>query len=81
MASVEERVKQIIVEQLGVDEGEVTPTASFVDDLGADSLDTVELVMAFEEAFGIEIPDEDAEKIATVKDAIEYIEKHAQAKK
>ena len=81
MASVEERVKQIIVEQLGVDEGEVTPTASFVDDLGADSLDTVELVMAFEEAFGIEIPDEDAEKIATVKDAIEYIGKHAQAKK
>ncbi len=81
MASVEERVKQIIVEQLGVDEGEVTPTASFVDDLGADSLDTVELVMAFEEAFGIEIPDEDAEKIATVKDAISYIEKHAQAKK
>jgi acyl carrier protein len=81
MASVEERVKQIIVEQLGVDEGEVTPTASFVDDLGADSLDTVELVMAFEEAFGIEIPDEDAEKIATVKDAIAYIEKHAQAKK
>ena len=81
MASVEERVKQIIVEQLGVDEAEVTPTASFVDDLGADSLDTVELVMAFEEAFGIEIPDEDAEKIATVKDAIEYIGKHTQAKK
>src|SRR4029077_12277196 len=75
MASVEERVKQIIVEQLGVDEGEVTPTASFVDDLGADSLDTVELVMAFEESFGIEIPDEDAEKIATVKDAVDYIEK------
>jgi len=74
MASVEERVKQIIVEQLGVDEAEVTPTASFVDDLGADSLDTVELVMAFEENFGIEIPDEDAEKIATVKDAIDYIE-------
>ena len=81
MASVEERGKQIIVEQLGVDEGEVTPTASFVDDLGADSLDTVELVMAFEEAFGIEIPDEDAEKIATVKDAVEYIQKHASAKK
>jgi acyl carrier protein len=81
MASVEERVKQIIVEQLGVDEGEVTPTASFVDDLGADSLDTVELVMAFEEAFGIEIPDEDAEKIATVKDAVDYIQKHASAKK
>jgi acyl carrier protein len=81
MASVDERVKQIIVEQLGVDEGEVTPTASFVDDLGADSLDTVELVMAFEEAFGIEIPDEDAEKIATVKDAVEYIQKHASAKK
>ncbi len=81
MASVDERVKQIIVEQLGVDEGEVTPTASFVDDLGADSLDTVELVMAFEEAFGIEIPDEDAEKIATVKDAVDYIQKHASAKK
>ncbi len=81
MSSVEERVRQIIVEQLGVDEGEVTPTASFVDDLGADSLDTVELVMAFEEAFGIEIPDEDAEKISTVKSAIDYIEKHASAKK
>ena len=81
MPSVDERVKQIIVEQLGVDEGEVTSTASFVDDLGADSLDTVELVMAFEEAFGIEIPDEDAEKIATVKDAVEYIQKHASAKK
>jgi len=64
------------VEQLGVDEAEVTATASFVDDLGADSLDTVELVMAFEEAFGIEIPDEDAEKIATVKDAVDYIQKH-----
>ncbi len=75
MASVQERVKQIIVEQLGVDEAEVTPTASFVDDLGADSLDTVELVMAFEEAFNIEIPDEDAEKITSVKEAIEYIEK------
>ena len=76
MASVDERVKQIIVEQLGVDEAEVTATATFVDDLGADSLDTVELVMAFEEAFGIEIPDEDAEKIATVKDAVDYIQKH-----
>lgn len=75
MAAVEEKVKQIIVEQLGVDAAEVSPTASFVDDLGADSLDTVELVMAFEEAFNIEIPDEDAEKIATVKDAIAYIEK------
>ena len=81
LASVEERVKQIIVEQLGVDEGEVTPTASFVDDLGADSLDTVELVMAFEEAFDIEIPDEDAEKITTVKDAVAYIDKASQAKK
>jgi acyl carrier protein len=81
MASTEERVKQIIVEQLGVDEGEVTATASFVDDLGADSLDTVELVMAFEEAFDIEIPDEDAEKIRTVQDAITYIEQHAKATK
>ena len=72
--SVDQKVKQIIVEQLGVDEGQVDGTASFVDDLGADSLDTVELVMAFEEEFGIEIPDEDAEKIGTVKDAIEYIE-------
>ncbi|MFZ0313919.1 MAG: acyl carrier protein [Candidatus Korobacteraceae bacterium] len=80
MASVDERVKQIIVEQLGVDEAEVTPTASFVDDLGADSLDTVELVMAFEEAFEIEIPDEDAEKIRTVQDAITYINQHAKAK-
>jgi acyl carrier protein len=79
--AVEEKVKQIIVEQLGVDEGEVTPNASFVDDLGADSLDTVELVMAFEEAFDIEIPDEDAEKIRTVKDAIDYIEKHAKGGK
>lgn len=76
MASVEERVKQIIVEQLGVDESEVTPNASFVDDLGADSLDTVELVMAFEEAFDIEIPDEDAEKIRKVQDAVQYVEQH-----
>ncbi len=81
MASTEERVKQIIVEQLGVDEAEVTPSASFVDDLGADSLDTVELVMAFEEAFEIEIPDEDAEKIRTVQDAVTYNEQHAKAKK
>ena len=78
MASVEEKVKSIIVDQLGVNEGEVTPAASFVDDLGADSLDTIELVMAFEEAFGIEIPDEDAEKIKTVKDAIDYIDAHVQ---
>lgn len=76
MASVQDEVKAIIVEQLGVDEGEVTSSASFVEDLGADSLDTVELVMAFEEKFGIEIPDEDAEKITTVKDAINYIEAH-----
>jgi acyl carrier protein len=81
MASVEERVKQIIVEQLGVDEGEVTPKASFVDDLGADSLDTVELVMAFEEAFELEIPDEEAEKIRTVKDAVDYINAHAKGSK
>jgi len=80
MAAVEEKVKQIIVEQLGVDEGEVTAKASFVDDLGADSLDTVELVMAFEEAFDIEIPDEDAEKIRTVKDAVDYIEAHSKGK-
>ena len=81
MASVDERVKQIIVEQLGVDEAEVTANASFVDDLGADSLDTVELVMAFEEAFEIEIPDEDAEKIRTVKDAVDYINAHAKGSK
>ncbi|HLH02363.1 MAG TPA: acyl carrier protein [Bryobacteraceae bacterium] len=72
--TVAERVKQIIVEQLGVDESQVDPSASFVDDLGADSLDIVELVMAFEEAFDLDIPDEDAEKIKTVKDAIDYIE-------
>ncbi len=80
MASVQDRVKQIIVEQLGVDEAEVTPSASFVDDLGADSLDTVELVMAFEEAFDLEIPDEDAEKIRTVQDAVSYIEQHGKGK-
>ena len=72
--SIEMRVKQIIVEQLGVDEGEVVANASFVDDLGADSLDLVELIMAFEEEFGFEIPDDDAEKIRTVRDAIDYIE-------
>jgi len=69
-----EKVKKIIVDRLGVDESEVTMEASFVDDLGADSLDTLELVMALEEEFGIEIPDEDAEKIATVGDAIKYIQ-------
>src|SRR4029078_1370322 len=79
--AVAEKVKSIIVEQLGVDEEEVTPDASFVDDLGADSLDTVELVMAFEEEFGIEIPDEDAEKITRVKEAVEYIDSHAKGKK
>ena len=78
--AVADQVKKIIVEQLGVDEEEVTPDASFVDDLGADSLDTVELVMAFEEEFGIEIPDEDAEQITRVKEAIEYIEGHAKKK-
>ena len=72
--SVEQKVKQIIVEQLGVDEGQVDGSASFVDDLGADSLDIVELVMAFEEAFELDIPDEDAEKITKVKDAVDYIE-------
>ena len=80
MSRVEERVKKIVIEQLGVKEEEVTKEASFVDDLGADSLDTVELVMAFEEEFGIEIPDEDAEKITRVKEAIEYIEGHAKKK-
>src|SRR3979409_2275084 len=79
--AVADKVKSIIVEQLGVDEEEVTPDASFVDDLGADSLDTVELVMAFEEEFGIEIPDEDAEKITRVKEAVEYIESHGKNKK
>ena len=79
--SVEDKVKAIIVEELGVDEAEVTANARFIDDLGADSLDTVELVMRFEEEFGIEIPDEDAEKIATVKDAVDYIEKHAKGSK
>ena len=72
--AVQERVKSIIVEQLGVDEEEVTLDASFTDDLGADSLDIVELVMAFEEEFGIEIPDEEAEKISNVREAVDYIQ-------
>jgi acyl carrier protein len=76
-----EKVKQIISEQLGVDEGEVTTSASFTDDLGADSLDQVELVMALEEAFDVEISDEDAEKIRTVQDAIDYIDKHSKVSK
>lgn len=75
MASIDERVKQIVAEQLGVDEDQVTEDAAFMDDLGADSLDTVELVMALEEEFDIEISDEDAEKIQTVKDAIDHINK------
>jgi acyl carrier protein len=74
--SVEEKVKEIIVDQLGVDDKQVTNSASFIDDLGADSLDTVELVMALEEEFDIEIPDEDAEKIVMVQDAIDYIKNH-----
>lgn len=81
MKDITEKVKQIVSEQLGVDEGEVTPSAAFVDDLGADSLDTVELVMALEEAFEIEIPDEEAEKIRTVQNAIDYIEKHSKVSK
>ena len=76
MADVESRVKEIIVEQLGVDPAEVVPQASFVNDLGADSLDTVELVMAFEEEFGLEIPDDEAEKIQSVGNAIDYIKAH-----
>ncbi len=74
MSSIEERVKKIVAEQLSVGEDQVTPEASFVDDLGADSLDTVELVMALEEEFEIDIPDEEAEKIVSVKDAISYIQ-------
>jgi acyl carrier protein len=76
MSTIEERVKKIVAEQLGVKEEEITPDASFVDDLGADSLDTVELVMALEEEFETEIPDEDAEKIETIKDAVNYINEH-----
>jgi acyl carrier protein len=75
MSDVAERVKKIVVEHLGVDEAKVADSANFIEDLGADSLDTVELVMAFEEEFGCEIPDDAAEKIVTVKDAIEYIKK------
>lgn len=75
--TVFERIKRIIIDQLGVNEDQVTPEASFIDDLGADSLDTVELVMSFEEEFGIEIPDEDAEKILTIGDAVSYIEEHS----
>src|SRR5215469_3079793 len=81
LKEVTEKVKQIVSEQLGVDEAEVTPSASFTDDLGADSLDQVELVMALEEAFDLEISDEDAEKIRTVQDAIDYIDKHAKVSK
>ena len=81
MPAVEDKVKQIIVDQLGVEPEDVTPAASFVDDLGADSLDRVELVMALEETFGVEIPDEDAEKISTVKDAVDYIQKNAKSVK
>jgi acyl carrier protein len=77
MADVDEKVKKIISEQLGVPEADVKPQASFVNDLGADSLDTVELVMALEEEFGVEIPDEDAEKIGTVQSAIDYIKSKA----
>ncbi len=79
MSTIEERVKKIVVEQLGVKEDEVTNTASFVDDLGADSLDTVELVMALEEEFETEIPDEEAEKITTVQQAVDYIKAHSEA--
>ena len=74
---IAERVKKIVVEHLGVDESKVSESASFIDDLGADSLDTVELVMAFEEEFGCEIPDDAAEKIVTVKDSVDFIQEHA----
>ncbi|HET7930028.1 MAG TPA: acyl carrier protein [Rhodanobacteraceae bacterium] len=79
MSTIEERVKKIVVDQLGVKEEDVTPNASFVDDLGADSLDTVELVMALEEEFETEIPDEDAEKITTVQQAVDYIKAHVKS--
>lgn len=77
MSELEGKVKQIIAEKLGVSEDKVTPQASFVDDLGADSLDQVELIMAFEDAFDVEIPDEDAEKLKSVKDALEYLKDKA----
>ncbi|MBB4210274.1 acyl carrier protein [Rhodothalassium salexigens] len=77
MSDISDRVKKIVIEHLGVEDAKVTEEASFIDDLGADSLDTVELVMAFEEEFGIEIPDDAAEKIQTVKDAISYIQENA----
>jgi len=79
MADVEQKVKDIIINELGVEAEKVTPEASFVEDLGADSLDTVELVMTFEEEFGMEIPDEEAEKLQTVRDAVNYIQQHAQS--
>ncbi len=79
MANIDERVKDLVVEQLGVSQDQVSPQASFIDDLGADSLDTVELVMAFEEEFGIDIPDEDAEKMVTVNDAIKYLDENSKA--
>lgn len=79
MSSIDQRVRDLIVEQLGVSQEQVTDNASFIDDLGADSLDTVELVMAFEEEFGIDIPDEDAEKMTNVTDAVKYLEEHSKA--
>lgn len=79
MSDINERVKDLVVEQLGVSADQVTPQASFIDDLGADSLDTVELVMAFEEEFGIDIPDEDAEKMVSVSDAIKYLDENSKA--
>lgn len=79
MPSIEEKIRRIIVDQLGVDAGEVTESASFIDDLGADSLDRAEFIMAFEEAFDIEISDEDAGKIVTVQDVIEYVQKYSKA--
>ena len=81
MPGIEDKVKQIIIDQLSVEESEVTPSASFVDDLGADSLDRVELIMAIEEAFDLEIPDDKAETIKTVQDAVAYIEKNSKAVK